>query len=325
MGHKNALAGLWWGGGKGVIARRPDLDHRDAARRRAIYRDYGRFITGLRGCYVTAEDAGTTADDMAHVFETTRHTTCVPAEVGGSGNPSILTARGVVVAMEAALAARGLGTLEGKTVASEGLGNVARHMISPLLERGVARIIGADVDTHAVEQARKQHGDERFEARLVAPDDHSMLGQLCDIVAPNAIGATLNPTTIPTIEARIVCGAANNQLEDPARDAAALAARGVVYVPDFLANRMGIVNCANEQYGSFEDDPAIVDHLSRDAPTGIFLRTVTVLERAAESGRTPADEAERLAEDLSDEPHPIWGNRGQQIIDALIRGDWERG
>ncbi len=322
MGHKNALAGLWWGGGKGVIARRPGVDHRDAALRAAVYRDYGRFITGLRGCYVTAEDAGTTARDMRHVFETTRHTTCIPAAVGGSGNPSVLTARGVVVAMEAALEACGLGTLEGKTIASEGLGNVARHMIGPLLERGMARFIGADIDAQAVKQAERMHDDERIETRLVAPGDHSMLGEPCDIVAPNAIGASLNPHTIPHIRARIVCGAANNQLEDPARDAAALAARGVLYVPDFLANRMGIVNCANEQYGTFDDDPAILEHLARDSETGIFQRTLAVLAAAKRSGRTPAEEAERLAEALSDVPHPIWGDRGQRIIDALVRSDW---
>jgi glutamate dehydrogenase/leucine dehydrogenase len=126
------------------------------------------------------------------------------------------------------------------------------------------------------------------------------------------------------MSARIVCGAANNQLEDPERDARALADARVVYVPDFLANRMGIVNCANEQYGSLDDDPAILDHLSRETPFGIHRRTLTVLEAAERSGRTPAEEAEELAETLSDEPHPIWGNRAQRIIDGLIRSGWER-
>lgn len=322
MGHKNALAGLWWGGGKGVIARRAGIDHRDAEIRAAVYRDYGRFISGLCGCYVTAEDAGTTPPDMARVFEATRYTTCIPAEVGGSGNPSVLTARGVVAAMEAALEAGGLGTLEGKVIASEGLGNVARHMIGYLLERGVAQVHGADIDEAAVEEARRMHPDERLHVRHVAADDSSVLATPCDVVAPNAVGATLNPRTIPLLRARIVCGAANNQLEEPARDAAAIAARDIVYVPDFLANRMGIVSCANEQYGVFDGDPAIMRHLDRDSPTGIHRRTLDVLERSRLSGRTPAEEAERLAETLSDEPHPIWGDRGGQIIDALVREGW---
>ncbi len=325
MGHKNALAGLWWGGGKGVIARRPDVDHRNDDVRRGVYRDYGRFITGLRGCYVTAEDAGTTAPDMARIFETTRHTTCIPPTVGGSGNPSVLTAAGVVVAMEAGLHATGRGSLEGKIIVSEGLGNVARHMVGPLLDRGVARIIAADIDRHAIELAREMHPDARLDARLVEANDRSILFEQGDILAPNALGASLCSETIPRIAAPLVCGAANNQLADPERDAIALAARSIVYVPDFLANRMGIVNCANEQYGRLDDDPAILAHLSRDAPFGIFCRVVEVLRRSEASKKTPAAEAEQLAEELSNEPHPLWNDRGQQIIDALIDGEWISG
>jgi glutamate dehydrogenase/leucine dehydrogenase len=324
MGHKNALAGLWWGGGKGVVARRRGFDHRDPALREGLYRDYGRFISGLRGCYVTAEDAGTTAADMAWIHATTRHATCIPEAVGGSGNPSRLTARGVTVAMEAALEWQGQGDLRGKTVATQGLGNVARFMIGDLLERGVAQVIGADVDDHALAETRKMHAGAPLELRKVEPDDHSILATECDILAPNATGATLNPKTIPTIRARIVCGGANNQLEDPTRDAPALAAQGILYVPDFLANRMGIVNCANEQYGTFDDDPAILRHLDRHEPTGIFQRSHEVYERARASGRTPAAEAELLAEELSEEPHPIWGDRGRQIIAALVREGWEK-
>ncbi len=324
MGHKNALAGLWWGGGKGVIARRAGIDHRDVDTRAAIYRDYGRFITGLRGCYVTAEDAGTTPADMAHVFETTRHVTCIPPELGGSGNPSVLTAAGVVVAMEAALEALGLGSLEGKVVASEGLGNVARHMVGRLLDRGVRRIVGTDIDERALREARRMYPTERLETRHVERSDESLFDEACDVFAPNAVGATLAPRSIERLKARVVCGAANNQLEEPERDAEALRTRGITYVPDFLANRMGIVSCANEQYGVLDDDPAVTRHLDRDAPHGIHRRTLEVLERARASGRTPALEAELLAEELSREAHPIWGDRGQQIIDALIAEGWAR-
>ncbi len=135
MGHKNALAGLWWGGGKGVIARQHNDNESEL--RKHVYRDYGRFMSGLCGCYITAEDAGTRPEDMANVYRTTRYTTCIPAEFGGSGNPSILTARGVVVAMEAALEALGMGTLEGKTIAMQGLGNVSYYMVGYLRERRV--------------------------------------------------------------------------------------------------------------------------------------------------------------------------------------------
>jgi glutamate dehydrogenase/leucine dehydrogenase len=324
MGHKNALAGLWWGGGKGVIARHADYDHRDPELRAAIYSDYGRFISHLQGCYVTAEDAGTTAEDMAWVHLTTRHTTCIPEVVGGSGNPSGLTARGVVAAMEAALEWLKLGTLEGKVVATQGLGNVACFMIEGLLERGVARVIGTDVDEQAVASACERFAGAPLEAKLVDLEDTSILEAECDILSPNATGAMLNERTIPGMRTAIVCGGANNQLEEGDRDARALADKGVFYVPDFLANRMGIVNCANEQYGRLHDDPAILDHLDRSSPTGIHQRCLEVFERAEKSGHTPAREAELLADELSEQLHPIWGDRGTLIIDDLVKSGWDR-
>ena len=311
MGQKNALAGIWWGGGKGVIARRHSghaVDHRDPQVRAAVYRDYGRFVSSLRGCYVSAEDAGTTPDDMVHVFETTRYTTCIPQEFGGSGNPSILTATGVVVAMEAALEHLGLGSLEGKTIALQGLGNVAFYMIEELLTRGAARIIGVDIDLAAIQAVGDRFPDDRLETRVVAEDDVSIFSQTCDVFAPNAVGATLNPRTIPLMKTKIVCGAANNQLEATPRDALGLQERDILYVPDFLANRMGIVNCANEQYGVFDGDVAIHAHLDRTTPSGVFKRCLDVCSRAATSGRTTAEEAEALADELSKHPHPLWGS-----------------
>jgi len=325
MGHKNALAGIWWGGGKGVVARRGGLDHRDPEVRAKVYRDYGEFVSSLRGCYVTAEDVGTTPEDMAQVFQRTRYTTCIPPAFGGSGNPSILTARGVVVAMEAALQHLGMGTLESKTIALQGLGNVSLYTIDELLRRDVKRIVGTDVDLSAIQAVEERFAGDRLETHLVSPADVSIFARDCDILVPNAVGATLNPQTIPLIRARVVCGAANNQLEDSPRDARTLHDRNILYVPDFLANRMGIVNCANEQYGVFAGDAAIDAHLERDTEFGIFSRCLEVFSRAAESGLTPAEEAEMLADELSAQPHPIWGNRGQQIIDYLVASDWALG
>lgn len=325
MGQKNALAGLWWGGGKGVVCRRKGKDHLDPTVRRGVYRDYGRFVTSLRGCYVSAEDAGTTPEDMAVLFTMTRHTTCIPESLGGSGNPSILTATGVVVAMEAALEHLGLGTLEGKTVVMQGLGNVSLHMVGDLLDRKVRRIVGADIEGSTIERAQKKYPGAPLEATLVPRGDLSIFAEPGDVFAPNAVGAVLNSDTIPRIRTRIVCGAANNQLADPRRDARALHERNIVYVPDFLANRMGIVNAANEQYGRFDGDPAIYAHLQKDTPWGIYRRALEVFARAKSSGRTPAEEASDLADELSQEPHPIWGHRGQQIIDYLVASGWARG
>lgn len=324
MGHKCALAGLWWGGGKGVIARRPGRDHLDRTLRDAIYRDYGRFVSSLAGCYVVAEDVGTTTTDMAAIFTQTRHATCIPEELGGSGNPSILTATGVVVAMEAALEHLGLGTLEGKTIAMQGLGNVATYMIGDLLQRRVGRILGADIDATSVARVKERFPGAPLDLRTVAMDSTAILAEPCDILAPNATGAILNPHTIPHLRAAVVCGAANNQLEDLERDGPAIRDRGILYVPDFLANRMGIVNAANEQYGYFPNDPAIYRHLSREAPEGVFLRAMEVFRRAKEPGRTTAKEAELLADELALKLHPIWGHRGQVIINHLVKSGWDK-
>ncbi|MEQ9323354.1 MAG: Glu/Leu/Phe/Val dehydrogenase dimerization domain-containing protein, partial [Polyangiaceae bacterium] len=141
MTHKNALAGLWWGGGKGVMAL--CADEHEPARRRAIYEEYGAFISSLRGSYVTAEDVGTSVEDMAAVFRATRFTTCIPERLGGSGNPSVPTARGVLVGMRAALEHRGHGEgVEGKTVAVQGLGHVGAPLVEMLMEAGAARVLG---------------------------------------------------------------------------------------------------------------------------------------------------------------------------------------
>jgi leucine dehydrogenase len=322
MGRKNALAGLWWGGGKGVIARAPGEQHNDPTYRARLFQDYGRFITSLRGAYVTAEDVGTTPDDMAEIYKVTRFVACAPESVGGSGNPSPATARGVVSAMEGGLDHLGLGSLEGKVVAMQGVGNVGSSMLHLLLERGVARVIGAEVSAEAVRTLSLRYPTERVELRAVAPGDHEILAEPCDILAPNALGGILNPDTIPRLQTKLVCGAANNQLLDQDRDADLLAQRGIAYVPDFVANRMGIVNCANEQYGNIANDPAIFRHFDRDWPGSVYRVTLAVLARAASEGVTSAGAANALADELAEQPHPIFPDRSAAIIRGLMEQGW---
>ena len=324
MTRKNALAGLWWGGGKGLIARDPEMPARDPEFRRALYREYAGFVTSLRGCYITAEDAGTGPADMAEVFAATRFVTCIPPALGGSGNPSPATARGVVCAMEGALAHLGRGDLAGKTVAMQGTGNVAAAMIGELLARGVARVVASEISAERRAELLERFAGSPVEIRLAAPGDDAILAEPCDILAPNALGGVLNPDTIPRIQAPIVCGAANNQLLDEVRDAAALHARGVVYIPDFLCNRMGIVSCANEQYGYVQDDPAILRHFGRDWENSVYVITRRMLDLAAREGITTAAAAIRMADELARQEHPIWGHRGRAIIDSLVREGWHR-
>jgi glutamate dehydrogenase/leucine dehydrogenase len=359
MTHKNALAGLWWGGGKGVMAAEEagpgagEAAAGDAAaagiagaagRRRRIYEEYGELLTSLRGCYVTAEDVGTSVEDMAAIFSRTRFTTCIPAALGGSGNPSAPTARGVVRGMEAALAHRDGGGLAGKTVTVQGLGHVGEPLVELLRERGVARVIGTDVDAGRCAALRDRHAGDRhaetagrgfeLEARVVARNDLSILEEPADVFAPCATGGVLGARSIPRLAAGIVCGAANNQLEDPERDDLLLHERGVLYMPDFLVNRMGIVHCADEQYGYVDDeDPRLAEHLGRaGAPpadaweNSIYNLSMALLQEAERRGEPPARAALRLAESRSRELHPIWGHRGAAIIRALTRpgAGWAR-
>jgi glutamate dehydrogenase/leucine dehydrogenase len=364
MTHKNALAGLWWGGGKGVM-----VDEQAAPagspRRRRIYEEYGELLSSLRGCYVTAEDAGTSAEDMAAVFSRTRFTTCIPPALGGSGNPSTPTARGVVRGMEAALVHLGRGGLAGTSVAVQGLGHVGEPLVELLRERGVARVIGCDLDPARCEALRRRFAGPAgsgtadpgaviagaglgaaggpvgsaasltFTARVAGRDDAWILEQPADVFAPCATGGVLGPGSIPRLAAGIVCGAANNQLEDPERDDLLLYRRGVLYLPDFLVNRMSIVHCADEQYGYVGDeDPRMAAHLGT-APraagaaaadrweNSIYNLSLAILAEAARRGEPPARVALRLAESRSREPHPIWGHRGAAIIRTLARqGAW---
>ncbi len=324
MTRKNALAGLWWGGGKGLIARAPGGDPCDGARRRLVYREYGAFVSSLRGCYVTAEDAGTGPDDMAEVFRATRFATCIPPQMGGSGDPSVLTAEGVACAMEAALHFLGRDSLAGSRVAVQGAGQVGSALIRTLLARDVAGVVASEVCAERREMLLDSFADQPVEVRLTAAGAAEILAEPCDVLAPCALGAVLGPKTIPTIRAAVVCGSANNPIVDEERDARALQEHGIVCVPDVIANRMGIVQCANEQYGRVVADPAVQRHLDRRWHGGIYRTTLEVLERARAQGTTPSAEANRRADEQAEQPHPIWGHRSRQIIESLVADGWEQ-
>jgi len=322
MTHKNALAGLWWGGGKGVMAYNPSYDKNNPEIRASIYKEYGELMTSLCGCYVTAEDVGTNVADMSNIFSMTRFTTCIPFNLGGSGNPSIPTARGVVAGIKAALKFLKNDTLKGKTIAVQGMGNVGGHLIKYLFEEKVNKVIACDVSSNNVERLKAELEGKNLEANVVDPLDTSIFETECDILSPCATGAILNPGTISKIKARIICGAANNQLEDPVRDGKELNKRGIIYVPDFLTNRMGIVNCANEQYGYVNNDPAIEQHLQAGWKHSIHQTCLAVLKESNRTGHPSSKIAVSLADKLSKENHPLFGHRGQQIIDSLVENKW---
>lgn len=322
MTRKNALAGLWWGGGKGVVCHNPANNKNYSDYRDLLFKNYGRFITSLKGCYVTAEDVGTTQRDMESIFDYTRYITCIPPEKGGSGNPSGPTAMGVVTGMEAALYFLNKSTLEGKTVAVQGLGNVASRMINILYEKGVSKVIACDINPELVKQINEQFPHTFIEAYTVSKYDVSIFSKECDIFSPCATGGILNSKTIPKLKAKIVCGGANNQLEDPVRDDKSLIKRKIIYVPDFLTNRMGIVNCANEQYGYVNNDPAIEMHFNRKWKHSIFNTTIDVLKESKKKNKPTGEIAIKLADKYSELKHPIFGHRGRQIIKSLAENEW---
>jgi glutamate dehydrogenase/leucine dehydrogenase len=210
--------------------------------------------------------------------------------------------------------------VKGKTIAMQGAGNVAGFMIGYLLAEGVHRIDVVDISQERIEALSKRYPDQRLNARRVPPDDTTIFEAPCDIFAPNALGGVLNPDTIPQLRCKIVCGAANNQLLDDDRDGEALRDRGIVFVPDFVANRMGIVQCANEQYGNLPQDPAIIRHFDRDWAGSVHAVTLQVLAKADSSGTTATLAANQLADELSGQAHPLWPGRGRDILRALAGG-----
>lgn len=271
MTYKAACAGLAQGGGKAVIIGNPHTVGSDD-----LFRAYGRFVDGLAGRYITAEDVGTTVANMEIVSTQTAHVSGLPVESGGSGDPSPATARGVVAAMRAvAVRLWGSDELIGRRVAIKGVGKVGMSLAERLAARGVELVV-ADVNAAATDHAAKALG-----ATVVSVDEVHKVD--CDIFAPCALGADLNPVSIPELSCAAIAGSANNQLLTSA-DADALAEVGILYAPDFVVNAGGIINIAAEHGGYTTEKAAemvdrIYDNLGQIFATADRLGIGT--ERAA--------------------------------------------
>ncbi|MFI8576718.1 MULTISPECIES: branched-chain amino acid dehydrogenase [Rossellomorea] len=236
MTYKNAAAGLNLGGGKTVIIGDPRKDKNEE-----MFRAFGRYIQGLNGRYITAEDVGTTVADMDLIHEETDYVTGISPAFGSSGNPSPVTAYGVYRGIKAAAKeAFGTDSLEGKTIAVQGIGNVAYNMCRHLHEEG-ANLIVTDINKEAVQRAVDEFGAK-------AVDINEIYGVECDIFAPCALGAIINDETIPQLKAKVIAGAANNQLKET-RHGDAIHEMGIVYAPDYVINAGGVINVADELYG----------------------------------------------------------------------------
>ncbi|WP_299346739.1 Glu/Leu/Phe/Val dehydrogenase dimerization domain-containing protein [uncultured Maritalea sp.] len=233
MTYKNAAASLPLGGGKSVIIADPRKDKTPE-----LMQTFGKFVNELAGTYYTAEDVGISVEDIAEAAKFTSYAAGLSDGPFGSGDPSPVTARGVFLCMQVA-AKYGLGTndLKGKTVAVQGLGHVGMHLCAHLHEAG-AKLVATDINATAIEEA-----SSRFGARIVDPD--AIYGVEADIFAPCAMGASISPGSIPQLEAKVVAGAANNQLADE-NCGQLLADRGILYAPDYVVNGGGIINVAAE-------------------------------------------------------------------------------
>ncbi|MBB5148766.1 Glu/Leu/Phe/Val dehydrogenase [Ureibacillus thermosphaericus] len=236
MTYKNAVSGLNLGGGKTVIIGDPAKDKNEE-----MFRALGRFIQSLNGRYITAEDVGTTVEDMDLIYEETDYVTGVSPSFGSSGNPSPVTAYGVYLGMKAsAKEAFGDDSLKGKTIAVQGLGNVAYNLCKYLHEEG-AKLIVTDINEKAIERAVNDFG-------AVAVSPNEIYKQDVDIFSPCALGAIINDETIPQLKAKVIAGCANNQLKE-SRHGQILHEKGIIYAPDYVINAGGVINVADELYG----------------------------------------------------------------------------
>ena len=240
MTYKNAAAGLNLGGGKTVIIGDPFKDKNEE-----MFRALGRFIQGLNGRYITAEDVGTNVADMDLIHEETNYVTGISPAFGSSGNPSPVTAYGVFLGMKAAAKeAFGNDNLGGRTIAVQGLGNVAYTLCEYLYKEG-ARLVVTDINQAAIDRVVNDFG-----AKAVLPDE--IYEQEVDIFAPCALGAIINDVTIPKLKAKIIAGSANNQLAE-SKHGKVLHEMGIVYAPDYVINAGGVINVADELYGYNRD------------------------------------------------------------------------
>lgn len=280
MSYKAALAGLDLGGGKAVIIGDPRT-----LKSEALLRAYGRFVQSLGGRYNTACDVGTDSSDMDHIARECDHITGRTTAHGGAGDSSVLTAYGVFRGLLAAAeVAWGTDSLDGRTVGVAGVGKVGRHLVGHLVAAG-ADVVVTDTWEPALDRVR----DERPGVRVVASTEALVAGDL-DVYAPCALGGALTDEVVDVLSARIVCGAANNQLAHPGVEKT-LADRGILYAPDYCVNAGGLIQVADEL-----DPSGFSFERAQQRAERIYETTREVFETAARDGVPPALAADRLAE-----------------------------
>ena len=241
MTYKSSVAGLNLGGGKAVIIGDPKK-----IKNEALLRRFGKFVNSLGGKYITAEDVAMSSRDMEIIKMETDYVSGLPVNMGGSGDPSPVTAYGVYVSMKAsAKEAFGSDNLSGKKVLVQGIGNVGMHLVEHLTKEG------AKVYVYDITEERIKHAVDTYKAEFVAAD--KMFDLDIDIYAPCALGATVNDDTLSKLKCKVICGAANNQLAEEKKHGEAVTSKGILYAPDFVVNAGGIINVFYELEGYNRD------------------------------------------------------------------------
>ncbi len=278
MTYKAAISGLNLGGGKAVL-----IGDAKTMKTEAFLRRFGKFVESLNGKYVTAEDVNMKTRDMEYISMETRHVTGLSESRGGGGDPSPVTAYGTYLGMKAAAKkAFGSDSLEGKTVAVQGVGQVGMYLTDHLKKEG-ARMFITDIDKDKLKEVAERSG-----ATVVGMDE--IYDVEMDIYAPCALGATLNERTIPRLKCSIVAGAANNQLKDETTDGARLQEREILYAPDFLINAGGLINVYEEYLGNYNRERAY------GMAEKIYDTLLDILHTADSAKITSHEAARRLAE-----------------------------
>jgi leucine dehydrogenase len=305
MTYKAALAGLNLGGGKGVI-----IGDSHTQKTKELMLAYGRAVDSLGGRYITAEDVGMTVKDIDTVRQVTDFAVG-GSNHGGSGDPSVMTAFGVFQGMKAALKHAGFGVkFEGIRIAVQGTGNVGYHLCKYLANAG-AKLTVTDIYPNQMDKVAREFG-----AEVVAPQDIYSVD--ADIFAPCALGAILNNRTISQLKCKIIAGSANNQLESET-DGAALASRGILYVPDYAINAGGLINVAAELDGYNHERVLTkvgriyntIDHIFEQSKSQSILphqAADSIAEERLNSGRAERDAMRAIDERGARPVHPAIKN-----------------
>ena len=279
MSFKAAISGLELGGGKAVII--GDSNKKTIP----LILKFGEFVESLNGKYITAKDVGMTTKEMEIINEKTKHVTGIPESMGGSGDPSPVTAYGVYMGMKASAKHKwGNDSLKGRKILVQGgAGHVGQCLINHLIQEDAELIIN-DINQEELEKlvrkynVKKAIGDDIYDLDI-------------DIYSPCALGATLNPSTISRLKCEIIAGAANNQLSDENRDSALLSKEGILYAPDFLINAGGLINVYSEIKG-YDKETSMMK------ASGIYDTTLKILEQAHSNNITTHVAALQLAEKI---------------------------